>query len=262
MIEHLIVFEERNVRWIHLGAKLDCSEGFNDDKKLGYIDEMINGFTEGWSLGINEGKPDGKNAGNNDGTEDGSNVRLELRGTGKAKVSKVSAPPLISQPFYSWDPLQLGTSLGTVALNYYLKNTSTKPQVFVGFQNKHEYSPQGVLQIFDTIRAKTYLPSRSSFLQKVVQLPTEEGGSWSKRDAMHNSHSLRWKVGFFFLENSTFRLDLQEEEIMQRSDQVQNSLSKWKIDAIPRSPKTSVSIEDDDTSEYCYEGDTDNEVDF
>lgn len=49
---------------------------------------------------------------------------------------------------------------------------------------------------------------------------------------------------------------------MQRSDQVQNSLSKWKIEAISRSPKDSVSIEDDDTSEYCYEGDTDNEVDF
>ena len=94
----------------------------------------------------------------------------DIRGTGKAKVSKVSAPPLISQPFYSWDPLQLGTSLGTVALNNYLKNTSTKPQVFVGFQNEHEYSPHDVLQIFDTIRAKTYLPPRSSFLQKVVQV--------------------------------------------------------------------------------------------
>lgn len=49
---------------------------------------------------------------------------------------------------------------------------------------------------------------------------------------------------------------------MQRSDQVQNSLSKWKIEALSRNPKDSESIEDDDTSEYCYEGDTDNEVDF
>lgn len=65
-----------------------------------------------------------------------------------------------------------------------------------------------------------------------------------------------------FLENSTFRLDLQEDEIMQRSDQIKKSLSKWKIEALSRNPKDSESVEDDDTYEYCYEGDTDNEVDF
>eukprot|EP00815_Leptocylindrus_aporus_P006246 CAMPEP_0116050044 /NCGR_PEP_ID=MMETSP0322-20121206/150_1 /TAXON_ID=163516 /ORGANISM="Leptocylindrus danicus var. apora, Strain B651" /LENGTH=439 /DNA_ID=CAMNT_0003532527 /DNA_START=12 /DNA_END=1332 /DNA_ORIENTATION=- len=214
----------------------------------------------------------------------------DIRGTGKAKVSKVSAPPLISQPFYSWDPLQLGTSLGTVALNNYLKNISTKPQVFVGFQNEHEYSPHDVLQIFDTIRAKTYLPPRSSFLQKVVQLPKEEGGllKYLKDVGLENVLSKAYELmcsqdanegilyqremqcmtaiacveKLAFLENSTFRLDLQEDEIMQRSDQVQNSLSKWKIEALSRNPKDSESIEDDDTYEYCYEGDTDNEVDF
>ena len=31
----------------HIGAKVGCSEGFNDGKKVRYVDEMFDGFTEG-----------------------------------------------------------------------------------------------------------------------------------------------------------------------------------------------------------------------
>lgn len=101
-------------------------------------------------------------------------------GQGKSKSSSKATPLQVSQPLYSWGVLRLGKELGSVALNEYLgrsKSSSTD----AGNSRMHRcdapYSPEQTLQIIETLRPKTCVPPKDSFLHKVVLGRVSRSGS-------------------------------------------------------------------------------------
>jgi len=69
----------------------------------------------------------------------------------------------ITQPCYTWNSLQLGTTTGTAALNNFLKDRRNEsfPLEFTSLQS---------LQIINSLRPKTYLPPLESGLNEVLFL--------------------------------------------------------------------------------------------
>ena len=75
--------------------------------------------------------------------------------TSDAYPQTALTPAVISQPLYSWIPLQLGRELGTPAYNNFMKKDE-------------QYNAEDMLQLLETMRARTIIPPRNSFLEKVT----------------------------------------------------------------------------------------------
>jgi len=183
------------------------------------------------------------------------------QGKNKSTSSKSSNPLQVSQPLYSWGVLRLGKELGSVALNEYLgRSRSSSADAAAGNFKMHgcdtPYSPEQTLQIIETLRPKTCVPPKDSFLHKVVlgrgqvgkaaltiktlsdpdlqnalrsiyelmcKQDADDGSSFRRETQYMSALSCTDKLAA--LENTAFRLKLREDEVMAKSEEVKQKMA-------------------------------------